>query len=273
MLHVQQELRRAVRVGGDDHLLGGVGVMVRDARLAAPSRDGACAPRTRLPRGGRGRTPRGARGPRRRASRPGRGSSSSACSSRCGRSRCCTCRTRCSRCAAGRRRRSTDRRPRRPGSPKYTPTGAWLNVSPRPISIATLLHDPIDVGRHVRVADDAEHPRRLVDVRRQLVGPVGDARPLRRVEELLRRHVQACWRRRAIRRRRRRRRGRARRRGTRPAGSRRARRRGTTGTRADATGSSGGPRRSSAGRTPSRRPGSPSRRRGARRRFRRTPSR
>ena len=29
VLHVQQELRRAVRVGGDDHLLGGVGVLVQ----------------------------------------------------------------------------------------------------------------------------------------------------------------------------------------------------------------------------------------------------
>ena len=28
VLHVQKKLRRAVRVGGDDHLLGGVGVMV-----------------------------------------------------------------------------------------------------------------------------------------------------------------------------------------------------------------------------------------------------
>ena len=116
VLHVQQELRRAVRVGGDDHLLGGVGVTVADARLAAPSRGDARAPRTRRRRAGRGRTPRGARGPRRRASPPGRGSSSSACSWRCGRSRCCTCRTRCSRCDAARPRRSTDRRPRRPGS-------------------------------------------------------------------------------------------------------------------------------------------------------------
>ena len=54
-----------------------------------------------------------------------------------------------------------------------------------------LLQDPIDVGGHVRVADDAEHPASPgPDVRRQLVGPVGDARPLRRVEELLRRDVQ-----------------------------------------------------------------------------------
>ena len=121
VLHVQQELRRAVRVGGDDHLLGGVGVMVRGARLAAPNPDDARAPRIRLRRAGRGRTPRGARGPRRRASPPGRGSSSSACSWRCGRSRCCTCRTRCSRCVAVRRRRSTDRRPRRPGSRSRRP--------------------------------------------------------------------------------------------------------------------------------------------------------
>ena len=53
-----------------------------------------------------------------------------------------------------------------------------------------LLQVPIDVGRHVRVANDAEHPACLVDTRRQLVGPVGDARPSRRVEELLRRDIQ-----------------------------------------------------------------------------------
>ena len=115
VLHVVQQLRRAVRVGGDDHLLGGVGVVVPMRRPLRPARDGACAPRTRRRRAGRGRGPRAARGPRRRASPPGRGSSSSACSWRCGRSRCCSCRTRCTRCAAVRPRRSTDRRPRRPG--------------------------------------------------------------------------------------------------------------------------------------------------------------
>ena len=56
--------------------------------------------------------------------------------------------------------------------------------------VRDLVHDPVDVGGQVRVADDAEHAPRLVDVRRQLVGPVRDARPLRRVEELLGRHVQ-----------------------------------------------------------------------------------
>ena len=53
-----------------------------------------------------------------------------------------------------------------------------------------LVHHAIDVGGHVRVADDAEHPRRLVEVRRELVGPVGDAGPLARLEELPRRDVQ-----------------------------------------------------------------------------------
>ena len=53
-----------------------------------------------------------------------------------------------------------------------------------------LLQDPIDVGGHVRVANDPEHPGRLVEVRRELVGPIGDAGPFRRVEELLRRDVQ-----------------------------------------------------------------------------------
>ena len=53
-----------------------------------------------------------------------------------------------------------------------------------------LLQVPIDVGRHVRVANDAEHPPCLVVTRRQLVGPVGDAGPSGRVEELLRRDIQ-----------------------------------------------------------------------------------
>jgi hypothetical protein len=52
------------------------------------------------------------------------------------------------------------------------------------------LDDAVDVRGQVGVADDAEHPGCLVDVRRQLVGPVGDARPCRRVEELLGRDVQ-----------------------------------------------------------------------------------
>ena len=56
--------------------------------------------------------------------------------------------------------------------------------------VRDLLDGPVDVRGHVRVADDAEHPRRLVEVRRQLVGPIGDAGPFRRVEELLRRDVQ-----------------------------------------------------------------------------------
>ncbi len=53
-----------------------------------------------------------------------------------------------------------------------------------------LLQRPIHVGRHVGVANDPEHPGGLVDAWRQLVGPVGDVRPLRRVEELLRRDVE-----------------------------------------------------------------------------------
>ena len=45
-----------------------------------------------------------------------------------------------------------------PGVPKYTPTGALLNVSPLPISTADPLQRPVHVGRHVRIADDSEHP-------------------------------------------------------------------------------------------------------------------
>ena len=40
------------------------------------------------------------------------------------------------------------------------------------------------------IADDAEHPPRLVVARRELVGPVGNARPSGCVEELLRRDIQ-----------------------------------------------------------------------------------
>jgi hypothetical protein len=61
---------------------------------------------------------------------------------------------------------------------------------PSPHVDRDLLQDPVDVGRHVRVANDAEHPSRLIETRRQLVGPIGDAGPFRRVEELLRRHIQ-----------------------------------------------------------------------------------
>ena len=53
-----------------------------------------------------------------------------------------------------------------------------------------LLQDSVHVGGHVRVAHDAEHPSCLIDARRQLLGPVGDARPFRRIEELLRRDIQ-----------------------------------------------------------------------------------
>ena len=38
MLHVMEQLRRAVRVGGDDHLLGGVGVLVPMRRSLRPAR-------------------------------------------------------------------------------------------------------------------------------------------------------------------------------------------------------------------------------------------
>src|SRR6516225_6443041 len=52
--------------------------------------------------------------------------------------------------------------------------------------VRDLLDGPVDVRREVRVTDDAEHPRGLVEVRRQLVGPIGDTGPFLRVEELLR---------------------------------------------------------------------------------------
>ena len=55
--------------------------------------------------------------------------------------------------------------------------------------VCDLLDGPVDVRGHVRVAHDAEHPPGLVEVRRQLVGPIGDAGPFLRVEELLRRDV------------------------------------------------------------------------------------
>ena len=37
MLHVMKELRRAIRVGGDDHLLGGVRVTVEMRRSLRPT--------------------------------------------------------------------------------------------------------------------------------------------------------------------------------------------------------------------------------------------
>jgi hypothetical protein len=65
-----------------------------------------------------------------------------------------------------------------------------LNVSPRAHLDRDLVDVPVHVGGQVGVADDAEHPARLVQIRGQLAGPVGDACPLRRVEELPRRDVQ-----------------------------------------------------------------------------------
>ena len=66
--------------------------------------------------------------------------------------------------------------------------GEWGLVVGLPSAdvVRDLLDRPVDVRGHVRVADDAEHPRGLVEVRRQLVGPIGDAGPFLRVEELLR---------------------------------------------------------------------------------------
>jgi hypothetical protein len=52
------------------------------------------------------------------------------------------------------------------------------------------MHVPIHVGRHVGVANNTEHPSCLVVTKCQFVGPVCDARPSRRVEELLRRDIQ-----------------------------------------------------------------------------------
>ena len=52
--------------------------------------------------------------------------------------------------------------------------------------VCDLLDGPVDVRGHVRVAHDAEHPPRLVEVRRQLIGPIGDAGPFLCFEELLR---------------------------------------------------------------------------------------
>ena len=55
--------------------------------------------------------------------------------------------------------------------------------------VGDLLHDAIRVGEG-RIRDNAQHPLRLLVVRHQLGTPVGDVRPLRIVEERLRRHVQ-----------------------------------------------------------------------------------
>jgi hypothetical protein len=47
-----------------------------------------------------------------------------------------------------------------------------------------LLDIPIDVSRYVRIANDTEHPGCLAYTGCQFVGPVGDARPLRRSKKL-----------------------------------------------------------------------------------------
>ena len=67
--------------------------------------------------------------------------------------------------------------------------------------VGDLLHHLVGGGDD-RVVDDAEHPLRLVVVRRQLVAPVGDVAPLRVVVERARAARRACSRRPANRRRR-----------------------------------------------------------------------
>src|SRR5271167_4605920 len=52
-----------------------------------------------------------------------------------------------------------------------------------------LPHIPIDVGGQVWIANDTKHPPCLVIARCQLVGPIGDCRPSRCVEELPRRDI------------------------------------------------------------------------------------
>ena len=115
VLHVKKELRRAIRVGGDDHLFGGVRVTVEMRRPLRPTRMTRMHLEPAVPRAGQARTPRAAHESRRRAFPPGTDSSWSACSWHCGRSRSCSCRMRCIQCAAARHRRSTDLQPRRPG--------------------------------------------------------------------------------------------------------------------------------------------------------------
>src|SRR5262249_29569723 len=53
-----------------------------------------------------------------------------------------------------------------------------------------LLEISIDVGRWLGIAHDAQHAPGLVITRGQLVRPIGNACPSRRIEELLWRHIQ-----------------------------------------------------------------------------------
>jgi hypothetical protein len=91
--------------------------------------------------------------------------------------------------AAVRPRRSKRRPPRRPGS-RNTPDGGFVKgLAPRHLR-RDVMHDPVDIGGPGRIANRTERPGRLVVVGGQFVDPIGDARPLRSVEELLRRDAQ-----------------------------------------------------------------------------------
>ena len=189
VLHVQQQLRRAVRVGGDDHLLGGVGVMVqmrgslRPAGMTRVHLEPASVERdevvdlVQLVDLG-AELLRQVEVVRRQLVLGVVAAADVALAARD---------------AAG-APRSDPAEVRIVGldarAAEVDADRGLVERLPSPHLDRDLLHDAIDVGGHVRVANDAEHPRRLVEVRRQLVGPVGDARPLRRVEELLRRDVQ-----------------------------------------------------------------------------------
>ena len=189
VLHVQQELRRAVRVGGDDHLLGGVGVMVEMRGSLRPTgmtrvhlepasveRDEVVHLVQLVDLGAE--LLRQVEVVRRQLVLGVVAAADVALAARD---------------AAG-APRSDPAEVRIVGldarAPEVDTDRGLVERLPSAHLGRDLLHDAIDVGGHVRVANDAEHPRRLVEMRRQLVGPVGDARPLRRVEELLRRDVQ-----------------------------------------------------------------------------------
>ena len=189
VLHVQQELRRAVRVGGDDHLLGGVGVMVEMRGALRPTR----VTRMHLEPAAveRGEVVhlvelvdlgaellRQVEVVRRQLVLGVVAAADVALAARdaTGATRPDPAEVR----VLGLDARAAEVHAHR-GLVERLPSADLGRDLP---------HDAIDVGGHVRVANGAEHPRRLVEMRRQLVGPVGDARPLRRVEELLRGDVQ-----------------------------------------------------------------------------------
>jgi hypothetical protein len=93
------------------------------------------------------------------------------------------------------------------GAPRSDSTEVWIvGVDPRATEVDAywslverlaspyldrdLLKGPIDVGWHVRITHDAEHSGCLIDTRREFVAPIRDTRPRGSIEELPGRDIQ-----------------------------------------------------------------------------------